>query len=136
MVRKKRSSRAKVGGGMPRFHKLSPEMERWSATLAQELTQWPGVRTKPMFGLTSFYRGKTIFAAVPKSRALGSPTSVIFKIPEGSKWRGEASNDVRVQSENMQTHKWFQFEIGDERDLRGALLWFERAFQSAKEPRK
>ena len=121
---------------MPRFHKLSPEMERWSAMLAEELVEWPGVATKPMFGFTGFYRGKTIFAAVPKSRALGSPNSVIFKLPEGSKWRDEASKDSRIQQANMDTHKWFPFEIGGESDLRDALLWFERAFQSAKSPRK
>ncbi len=121
---------------MPRFHKLSPEMQRWSAMLVEELEHWPGVSTKPMFGLTGFYRGKTIFAAVPKSRALGSPNFVIFKLPEGSKWRKQAAKDSRIRQESMDTHKWFPFEIGSEADLRDALLWFERAFQSAKAPRK
>jgi hypothetical protein len=122
--------------GIPRFHKLSPEMQRWAALLAEELEQWPGVTSKPMFGFTSFYRRKTIFAAVPKTRALGSPSSVIFKLPPSSKWRDEAANDSRVKQENMDTHKWFPFEIGRESDLRDVLLWFERAFQSAKSPRK
>jgi hypothetical protein len=129
---KKRSSKA----GMPRFHKLSPEMQRWSAMLAEELIQWPGVTSKPMFGFTSFYRAKTIFAAVPKTRALGSPNSVIFKLPKQSKWRQVASEDPRIQPGNMDTHKWFPFEVGSESDLRDALLWLERAFQSAKAPRK
>jgi hypothetical protein len=122
--------------GMPRLHKLSPEMQRWSAMLAEELEQWPEVTTKPMFGFTSFYRGKTIFAAVPKTRALGSANSVIFKLPEQSKWRATAEQDPRIQPENMAAMKWFPFEIGGESDLRDALLWFERSFQSAKAPRK
>jgi hypothetical protein len=121
---------------MPRFHKLSLEMQRWAAMLTEELEQWPGVSKKPMFGFTSFYRGKTIFAAVPKTKALGSPNSVIFKLPERSKWRGEAAKDGRIPSESMETHKWLQFEIGKESDLRDALVWFERAFESAKSPRK
>jgi len=29
-------------------------MQRWAAMLAEELEQWPGVTTKPMFGLTGF----------------------------------------------------------------------------------
>jgi len=132
MAKEKRSAEP----GMPRFHKLSSEMQRWSALLAEELEQWPGVTTKPMFGLTSFYRGQTIFAAVPKTRALGSANSVIFKLPEDSKWRGAALKDSRIQPGNIETHKWFPFEIGSESDLRDALLWFERAFQSAKAPRK
>ena len=85
---------------------------------------------------TEFYRGKTIFAAVPKTKALGSPNSVIFKLPKESKWRDEAAKDARIQSESMETHKWLQFEIRKESDLRDALVWFERAFQSAKPPRK
>jgi hypothetical protein len=138
VVKAVRMKRKKISGkpSMPQFHKLSPEMQRWSAMLAEELQQWPGVTTKPMFGLISFYREKTIFAAVPKSRALGSPNAVIFKLPKDSKWRGAALKDSRIQPENMETHKWFPFEIGSDRDLREALLWFERAFQSAKAPRK
>src|SRR3954464_3200573 len=136
MARKKGSSGAKIKEGMPRFHKLSPDMHRWAAMLAEELQQWPGVTMKPMFGLTGFYRGKTIFAAVPKSRAIGSANSVIFKLPKGSKWRDEVAKDSRVQQESMDTHKWFPFEIGSESDLRDALLWFQRAFQSAKSARK
>src|SRR5438445_10726526 len=128
--------KAPGGARMPRFHKLSPEMQRWSAMLAEELEQWPGVTNKPMFGLTSFYRGRTIFAAVPKSRALGGTNSVIFKLPGSSKWRGAALKDSRIQPGNMETHKWFPFEIRDENDLRDALVWLERAFQSAKAPRK
>jgi hypothetical protein len=121
---------------MPRFHKLSPGMQRWAAMLVDELLQWPGVTTKPMFGLTGFYRSKTIFAAVPKTRCLGGPNSVIFKLPQDSKWREEVAKDSRIQQESMDTHKWCPFEIGSEADLRDALLWFERAFQSAKSPRK
>jgi hypothetical protein len=121
---------------MPRFHKLSPEMQRWAAMLAEELAQWPGVTTKPMFGFTGFYRKGVIFAAVPKSRAMGSPSSVIFKLPEGSKWRAVVSKDHRIQAESMDTHKWFPFEIGTEGDLREALVWFERAFESAKALRR
>jgi hypothetical protein len=128
--------RKKISGAMPRFHKLSPEMERWAAMLAEELVQWPGVTTKPMFGLAGFYRGKTIFAAVPKSRCIGSPNTVIFKLPHGSKWRGDAATDSRVHSDSAETHKWLHFEIGSDSDLRDALIWFERAFQSAKAPRK
>src|SRR5436305_902833 len=116
---------------LPRFHKLSPEMERWSAMLAEELLQWPGVTSKPMFGFTGFYRNQIIFAGVPKSRALGSPNAVIFKLPKDSKWREAALKDARIQPGNMDTHKWFPFEIGSEADLRDALVWFEHAFQSA-----
>ena len=44
----------------------------------------------------------------------------------------KAAKDARIQSESMETHKWLQFEIRKESDLRDALVWFERAFQSVK----
>jgi hypothetical protein len=121
---------------MPRFYKLSPEMQRWSAMLAEELAQWPGVSTKPMFGFTSFYRKGTIFAAVPKTRTLHTSYSVMFKLPEGSKWHAKVRKDPRVPGGEFLMERWIPFELQSEDDLRDALLWFERSFQSAKAPRK
>ena len=47
----------------PALVRTSEEMKQWSALLGAELERWPGVRTKPMFGLVGFYRGRNIFAA-------------------------------------------------------------------------
>jgi len=121
---------------MPRFHKLSPEMQRWSAMLSEELEQWPSVTTKPMFGFTSFYRGKAIFAAVPKTRTLHTAYSVMFKLPRDSKWHAKARKDPHVPGGEFLMERWIPFEVQSERDLRDALVWFERAFRSAKAPRK
>src|SRR5437763_9311715 len=99
----RKNAKSSARAYMRRFHKRSPEMQRWAAMLAEELEQWPGVTTKPMFGLTGFYRGKTIFAAVPKTRCLNTPNSVIFKLPKDSKWRVEVAKDSRIQQESMET---------------------------------
>src|SRR5207245_1166852 len=64
----------------PKLHLIGEEMQQWSALLAGEVAQWPEVTLKPMFGMTACYRKATIFAAVPATRSLGAPNSVIFKI--------------------------------------------------------
>jgi hypothetical protein len=58
----------------------SEEMKQWSALLGEELSKWPKVTARPMFGLRGFYRGKKIFAALPVTRAIKNPNSLIFRI--------------------------------------------------------
>ena len=58
----------------------SEEMKQWSAMLGSELSTWPKVTARPMFGLRGFYRGKKIFAALPVTRAIKNPNSLIFRI--------------------------------------------------------
>src|SRR6266478_894961 len=80
---------------MPR---VSEEMKQLSAVLGNELNTWPKVTTRPMFGLRGFYRGKNIFAALPVTRAIKNPNSLIFRIQtkptnmpnEASQWHGPA----------------------------------------------
>jgi hypothetical protein len=57
----------------PKFPLISEEMQHWSAMLQAELKTWPGVVYKRMFGFHSIYRRRTIFAALPYSRAFSLP---------------------------------------------------------------
>jgi len=49
----------------PKMLRVSEETKQLSAMLGTELSTWPRVTTRPMFGLRGFYRGKKIFAALP-----------------------------------------------------------------------
>src|SRR5260370_23654392 len=64
----------------PKLPPVSEEMRQWSAMLGQELGGWPHVTTRPMFGLLGFYRGRKIFAALPVTRGINTPNSLLFKI--------------------------------------------------------
>lgn len=60
--------------------------------LERELLSWPGVTSKPMFGMRAVYRRNTIFAMLPDKRALESPSAIAYKLHaaekrEGQKWR-------------------------------------------------
>ncbi len=47
-------------------------MKHRSSLLAQELSRWPDVSMRPMFGLRAFYRGTVVFAMLPHKRGLES----------------------------------------------------------------
>jgi hypothetical protein len=118
----------------PTMPRTSDQMKQWSALLGNELTGWPHVKTKPMFGLLGFYRKKDIFAALPVTRAIGAPNSVIFKIeelpPEFVKRR---DSDPRVSTgTKMRAKGWHAFEVNSQADLKDVLWWLNQAYELAK----
>ena len=117
MARKKKPARLRPASP-PVLHKTSEGLKPYVAFLERELLSWPRVTAKPMFGLTAYYRGPHIFAALPRTRALDSPDSVSYKLPSG-KGRGAPGQG------------WKSIEIVSDADLRQALAAFHRAYQEA-----
>src|ERR1700731_1538500 len=72
--------KAKTKRRRPNLPRIADEMKQWSAILGAELQGWPHITAKPMFGMLGFYRKKTVFAALPVTRGIGSANSIIFKI--------------------------------------------------------
>lgn len=129
---KKKKKTAAAKKPQPPLLRVAEDMKEWSALLGAELETWPGVSARPMFGMVAFYRGKKIFAAVPRTRALGSPNSFIFKL-EGASAAVErrALNDARVNASAMGAAKWLAMEVFSAADLRPALEWLDRAYRIA-----
>jgi hypothetical protein len=126
---KKRTKGAHV---LPR---ISEEMKQWSAMLETELNDWPQVSSKPMFGMTAFYRGTQIFTVLPKTRAFGTANGVAFRFEVISeKLAKELKDDARVLT-NPIGKKWITFEVRDAKDINAALEWMSRAFESRKPAR-
>ena len=114
------------------LEKTSEQMKVWSGMLAEEVLSWPDVSAKPMFGLTALYRGTVIFAALPKTRALGSPNAVAFKLVDvPAKITTQLKRDARIQETMMAAAKWFAFEMENDEDLRGVLEWLGVAYAAA-----
>jgi hypothetical protein len=85
-----------------------------------------------MFGFTAFYRGKGIFAILPRTRGMGSSSSLAFKLENaGPRVRAKLNKDARISTTVMQASRWFVFEVSSESDLRDALLWLGRAHEGA-----
>ena len=108
-------------------------MKEWSALLGAELERWPGVSTRPMFGFLSFYRGKNIFAALPKTRAVNSANSFIFKVRRaGPQDLEELRRDPRAEVSKKGLAGWQSLEVGSTADLKHALDWLDRAYRAAR----
>jgi hypothetical protein len=104
--------------------KVDAEMQRWCALLEEDVSTWPDVTGRPMFGMRAFYRGPIIFAAVPRTRAMGTPQSIILKLP---KMRGEAMVLGRGRGA-----KWASFALQSAEDIPEALRWIGRAYENAR----
>jgi hypothetical protein len=78
--------------------KPSEEMRYKCSLLGDELSCWPDVSVRPMFGMRAFYRKATIFAMLPDKRAFGNPAGIGYK--SGGKWKsfevGEAGEALAV----------------------------------------
>jgi hypothetical protein len=128
-MKTKRTKRAR-----PKMPHTSEEMKQWSAMLGNELSTWPRVTTRPMFGLRGFYRGRKIFAALPATRAIKNPNSLIFRIkPMPPDLMERAKKEPRIDTESrVPSAKWFIFELNSAADLRDALWWLNHAYEHAK----
>jgi TfoX/Sxy family transcriptional regulator of competence genes len=61
------------------FLPASEELKSLVAAMENEVSSWPQVRLKPMFGMTAIYRNGNIFGLLPKTRSLHSGDSVWMK---------------------------------------------------------
>jgi hypothetical protein len=113
----------------PKMPPISEEMKLWSAMLKTEVSSWPQISTKPMFGMMGLYRRKKIFAGLPVTRGFDTPNSVIFRfdpIPQDLEQR--ALKDSRISPGK----RWFSFDVHSAEDLRDALWWLNQAYERAK----
>lgn len=119
----------------PKMPPISEEMKQWSALLKAEVSGWPQVSSRPMFGMLGVYRGKKIFAALPVSRAIGTAKSVAFRIsPMPPDLQQRAVKDPRLVADTQTegVRRWYTFEMGSTEDLRDALWWLNQAYEHAR----
>ncbi|MBI1941294.1 MAG: hypothetical protein HYS33_07280 [Acidobacteria bacterium] len=112
----------------PKLPKTDVEMQRWCALVEEEVSTWPEVTSRPMFGMLAFYRGKNIFAAVPRTRAAETPFSMLIKLP--------GARAARLRSASGPGAGWVTFEMDSASDVTEALRWLERVYEEAKTRRR
>ena len=98
-------------------------MQRWCEALMEEISTWPTVTSRPMFGLVGLYRGKNIFAAVPRTRAVGTSSSLLLKLPP--------ARQARLKNAPGPGAGWVTFEMHSPDDIPEALRQLERAYDKA-----
>ena len=113
----------------PKMPPISEEMKQWSALLKTEVSGWPQITTKPMFGMMGLYRGKRIFGGLPVTRGFDTANSVIFRFdPMPRHLEQRALKDERISAGK----RWFSFDVGSAAELRDALWWLNQAYEAAK----
>jgi hypothetical protein len=113
----------------PKMPPISEEMKQWSAMLKTEVSGWPQISTKPMFGMSGLYRGKKIFGGLPVTRGFDTPNSIIFRFdPMPPDLEERASKESRISPGK----RWLSFQVNSTGDLRDALWWLSQAYDHAK----
>jgi hypothetical protein len=109
-------------------------MQHWSAMLDAEVKSWPAVTCKRMFGFRFLYRRKAVFAALPYSRGLFTPSSLLLKFdPMPAGLFQQAQKEPRLDAGARMSGKgWFSFELFSDADLRDAIWWLNQAYEEAK----
>lgn len=121
----------KISRSRPKLPKVSEEMKRIAALLESEVLGWRGVTARPMFGMTGLYRDKSIFAALPRTRALEAPDSISFRFARRSaRITARIRDDERI-SDSRPEAKWISFSIHSEDDIHDALNWLSVAYREA-----
>ena len=128
---RKRPSSAAAKKPRPKLPPVSEEMKAWAAALEDEIKTWPSVSRRAMFGFSALYRNKKIFAVLPRTRGMGSSSSLAFKLPDvGPRLLARLRSDSRISTTVMQANRWFVFELASDRDLKDALDWLGRAYNA------
>lgn len=77
-----------------------------------------------MFGFNALYRGKQIFAVLPRTRGMGSDSSLAFKIPNAApRLRVQLEEEPRISTTVMHASRWFVLKLSSDSDLKDALDW-------------
>jgi hypothetical protein len=135
MKSKKKTANPKLNRPkMPKWFPVDDEMKELSAMLEKEVSDWPGVSKRPMFGYQGLYRDGVIFAALPRSRAMKSPRSLLFKFPSMSPAiLDSAKKDSRIDTDSRAPGPgWLMFEMDETSATKDALGWLGRAYEAAK----
>ena len=89
---------------------------------------------RPMFGFQCFYRDGKVFAAPPKTRAIHTPSTLMFRMnPMPPDLLARAKKEARIDMESRTPRaKWFLFELQSGEDLRDAVWWLSQSYERAK----
>lgn len=115
----------------PKLVRITDQMKEWSVALDVELSAWPGVTSKRMFGMKVYFRRGTIFGALPLTRSFVTPTSIAFKLYRkmGRTLQALKHDPLIVQSAK-EDPKWILLELRHEKDLSKALQWYQVAYRT------
>jgi hypothetical protein len=116
---------------------VSEQMKAWSTALAAELVDWPQVTQKSYFGFTALYRGKKMFALLPRTRSIFKSNAVAFCMEAANRsTRTLLEKDPRISAFDKDKTRWFTFELSGDADLHDALDYLGKALDCSRISKK
>lgn len=108
------------------------------AGIEGEVSSWPQVNLKPMFGMTAIYRGKTIFGLLPKTRSLHSGDSIWMKFAKLTPAiKKRLQNEPRILPPRKPTGaQWYTISTVTPEDYGFVVEWLAIAHQAASASRR
>ena len=129
IARRNSLQQKRIDRGRPKLPRVSEEMKRLAELLEAEMLAWPNVTSRPMFGLNGIYRGRNIFAVLPRTRAMDVPDSIAFRLLKRPRnIIDELSKDERIVAAEA---KWISFLIESDSEIHAALKWLALAYRQA-----
>jgi hypothetical protein len=129
-----RSSRQSSKRPRPPVVAASDELRSLMAAIETEISSWPDVRINSMFGMRSVYRGKNIFALLPKTRSLKTGDAIWMKFGKLTpRIRKTISEQPRILLPSKPTGaQWYTLSEVTVGDYGVAIDWLARAHESAR----
>ena len=129
----------------PKMMPSTDSMRAWALAVSREIEAWPGVRFKTAFGMTLAYRNGTVFAALPRTRALyeedailikfsREPPSLCARIRADRRFAAGTMEQRRTsdgRKPNGEGRKWRIFVMRVDADVHAAIEWLNVAYQQA-----
>jgi hypothetical protein len=124
---------------------VSETMRGWSEGLRAELEQWPGVRVARSFGMNMVYRGDSVFAALPSTRAIYAEDTIMLKFEQRTPALAKrmaadphfvTATIASARNPKSEGHKWRFFRLRGDPDVHAAIEWLAEAYQLARKPRR
>src|SRR5438067_1047584 len=109
----------------PKMYKVPDDVRLWATRIAEELATWPAVTSRPMFGMVAFYRAKTVFAALPRTRTFPTRNSIVFKFNRDTAETRKAREALAVYEGNQPGTNWLSCELSSPEDVTTALRWLD-----------
>src|SRR5258708_33957655 len=118
----------------------SERMRMLGEGLRSELENWPGVTVKGAFGMKLVYRGETVFAALPDTKAIYHEDAIMLKFAEEKPALVKRMEDdphfisaqaATGRNSKSEGRKWRFFLILEDADLHAATQWLGEAYKLA-----
>lgn len=112
----------------------SEELRTFVVAMEREVSSWPQVQLKPMFGMTAIYRRGTIFGLLPKTRSIHSGDQVWLKFAKRSPaLKNKLAAERRILPPSKpKGAQWYTLSEVKPEDFSLTVEWLARAHSAAK----